>query len=100
MVADPPYGVGYESSWRARRNVSNGKLARETVLNDDRADWQEAYALFPGDVAYVWHGAMHGDLVAANLADCGLQAPAQDHPVQAALRPEPRRLSLVARNLR
>jgi len=24
------------------------------VLNDDRADWQQAYALFPGDVAYVW----------------------------------------------
>jgi len=23
------------------------------VLNDDRADWQQAYALFPGDVAYV-----------------------------------------------
>ena len=29
------------------------------VLNDDRADWREAWALFPGDVAYVWHGALH-----------------------------------------
>ena len=28
---------------------------RATVLNDDRADWREAWALFPGDVAYVWH---------------------------------------------
>jgi hypothetical protein len=77
MIADPPYGVGYEPSWRARRNLSTGKLARGTVLNDDRADWREAYALFPGDVAYVWHGAMHGDLVAANLADCGFQPRAQ-----------------------
>ena len=33
---------------------SGGKLACGKVLNDDRADWQQAYALFPGDVAYVW----------------------------------------------
>jgi DNA modification methylase len=77
MVTDPPYGVGYDPSWRARRNLSKGKLAQGTVLNDDRADWREAYALFPGDVAYVWHGAMHGDVVAAGLAGCGLQPRAQ-----------------------
>src|SRR5467141_773934 len=77
MVADPPYGVGYEPSWRARRNLSTGKLARGRVFNDDRADWREAYALFPGDVAYVWHGALHGDVVAADLAACGLQLRAQ-----------------------
>jgi hypothetical protein len=65
MVADPPYGVGYDPSWRARRNLSSGRLAQGKVLNDDRADWPEAYALFPGDVAYVWHGALHGDVVAA-----------------------------------
>jgi len=28
-------------------------------VDDDRADWREAWALFPGDVAYVWHGALH-----------------------------------------
>ena len=77
MVADPPYGVGYEPSWRARRNLSTGKLAQGKVLNDDRADWREAYALFPGDVAYVWHGALHGDVVAADLAACGLRLRAQ-----------------------
>ena len=32
---------------------------------------------FPGDVAYVWHGALHGDVVAAGLASCGLQLRAQ-----------------------
>ena len=47
------------------------------VLNDDRADWREAYALFTGDVAYIWHGALHGDVVAAGLAACGLQLRAQ-----------------------
>src|SRR3984893_10897907 len=48
MIADPPYGVGYEPSWRARQNLSTGKLAQGKVLNDDRADWREAYELFPG----------------------------------------------------
>src|SRR5262245_29705431 len=57
MIADPPYGVGYDPSWRARRNGSAGKLARGKVLNDDRASWRAAYAQFRGDVAYVWHGA-------------------------------------------
>jgi DNA modification methylase len=41
------------------------------VLNDDRADWREAWALFPGDVAYVWHGALHGSTVANSLESCG-----------------------------
>jgi DNA modification methylase len=77
MVADPPYGVGYDPSWRARRGLGSGNLARGRVLNDDRADWREAYALFPGDVAYVWHGALQGDVVAADLAACGLHLRAQ-----------------------
>jgi DNA modification methylase len=77
MVTDPPYGVGYDPSWRARRGVGSGKLAQGKVLNDDRADWRQAYALFTGDVAYVWHGALHGGVVAADLAACGLQRRAQ-----------------------
>jgi DNA modification methylase len=77
MLADPPYGVSYDPSWRARRNLSRDTLTQGKVPNDDRADWREAYALFPGDVAYVWHGALHGDVVAADLAACGLQLRAQ-----------------------
>jgi hypothetical protein len=73
MVTDPPYGVGYDPSWRAHRGLSRGKLAQGKVLNDDRADWREAYALFPGDAAYVWFGALRGDIVAAGLAACGFQ---------------------------
>ena len=77
MIADPPYGVSYEPSWRGRRKLSTGKLAVGKVLNDDRASWRAAYALFPGDVAYVWHAALHGDIVAADLAACGLPRRAQ-----------------------
>ena len=69
------------------------------MLNDDRADWRQAYALFPGDVAYVWHGALHGDVVAAGLAACGLQPRAQIVWAKQHFTLEPRRLSLEARNL-
>jgi DNA modification methylase len=41
------------------------------VLNDDRADWREAWVLFPGDVAYVWHGALHAATVAESLEAAG-----------------------------
>jgi DNA modification methylase len=77
MVTDPPYGVNYDPSWRARRGRRAGKLAQGKVLNDDRADWREAYALFPGGAAYVWFGALHGDIVASGLASCGFQLRAQ-----------------------
>ena len=73
MVTDPPYGVNYDPSWRGRYHCSNGKLARGKVLNDDRADWREAYALFPGDTVYVWHGAMYGGVVADGLLACGFE---------------------------
>jgi DNA modification methylase len=33
MIADPPYGVGYEPSWRARRGLSAGKLAQGKVAS-------------------------------------------------------------------
>ena len=73
MITDPPYGVDYDPGWRAHCQVSSGSLAQGKVLNDDRADWRQAYALFTGDVAYVWHGALRGDVVATDLAACGFQ---------------------------
>ena len=41
------------------------------VENDDRADWREAWALFPGDVAYVWHAGLHAHEVAESLIASG-----------------------------
>jgi DNA modification methylase len=70
MVTDPPYGVAYDPAWR---NKAGASATRRTgkVLNDDRADWREAWALFPGDVAYVWHGALHAAVVAESLEAAG-----------------------------
>jgi DNA modification methylase len=66
MVTDPPYGVEYDASWRVKAGV-NMDAASGKVLNDDRADWHEAWALFPGDVAYVWHAGIHAGTVAESL---------------------------------
>ncbi len=75
MVTDPPYGVKYKPSWRNDVVRSDGSrvAARATgeVLNDDRADWREAWALFEGHVAYVWHGALHAAVVAESLEAAG-----------------------------
>ena len=69
-VSDPPYGVEYDPAWRNRAGLSGTKRTGK-VMNDDRADWREAWALFPGDVAYVWHGALHATTVAESLEACG-----------------------------
>lgn len=66
MVTDPPYGVNYDPTWRHDTGLNNSKRVG-VVLNDDVADWTDAWALFPGDVAYVWHGALHATTVADSL---------------------------------
>ena len=49
MATDPPYGVEYDPSWRAR--VDGGRAhAVGPVANDDRVDWTAAFQLFPGNV--------------------------------------------------
>jgi len=70
MVTDPPYGVEYDPTWRHRLGV-NKSFRRGKVRNDERADWGAAWALFPGDVAYVWHGALHAATVAESLVRQG-----------------------------
>lgn len=66
MVTDPPYGVEYDPTWRNEAGVSSTSRTGK-VANDDRADWQEAWALFPGEVAYVWHAAIFAKVVADSL---------------------------------
>lgn len=75
-VSDPPYGVNYDASWR-KRATKRGGHAVGKVENDDRADWREAWALFPGDVAYVWHSALHASEVEASLEAAGFNMRAQ-----------------------
>ena len=70
MVTDPPYGVDYDPQWRNEVGVSTTARTGR-VANDDRADWRAAWALFPGDVAYVWHAGVHAATVADSLEACG-----------------------------
>jgi DNA modification methylase len=81
MVTDPPYGVEYDPDWRNRTDRPNGKpygaMAIGQVSNDDRVDWREAWALFPGDVAYVWHASLFGVVVQSSLEECDFQPRSQ-----------------------
>jgi DNA modification methylase len=70
MVSDPPYGVGYDPAWRNEAGVSSTARTGK-VANDDRADWREAWALFPGDVAYIWHAGVHARTVIESLEAAG-----------------------------
>lgn len=67
MVTDPPYGVEYDA---AKARPTSKESARGKVLNDDRADWREAWALFPGDVMYVWHAMLHSGEVIDSIESC------------------------------
>jgi hypothetical protein len=76
MVTDPPYGVEYDPAWRNRAGLSTTQRTGK-VENDDRADWRDAWALFPGEIAYVWHGALHAVAVADSLLTSGFEIRAQ-----------------------
>jgi DNA modification methylase len=76
MVSDPPYGVSYDPGWRNEAGVS-ATARTGKVANDHRADWREAWSLFPGDVAYVWHAGVHARTVAESLEVCGFRIRSQ-----------------------
>jgi DNA modification methylase len=82
MVTDPPYGVNYDtdkcetveeskSCKYHRRTKSKDRAGK--VLNDDRIDWEDAYRLFDGDIAYVWHANVNSDIVIQGLKNCGFK---------------------------
>lgn len=77
MVTDPPYGVKYDPKWRADAGVNHNTKKLGAVLNDDKADWREAWALFPGDVAYVWHAGLFAGVVAESLEACSFKLRSQ-----------------------
>lgn len=86
MVTDPPYGVEYDANWRneasrtsdgmgSKRKLGAGATGK--VLNDDKADWREAWALFPGNIAYVWHAGAYAGVVQDSLEACDYKIRAQ-----------------------
>jgi DNA modification methylase len=77
MVTDPPYGVNYDPAWRKRAGVNLNARKLGKVANDDRADWLEAWALFPGSVAYVWHAGRHTSEVQQSLEVAGFDMRSQ-----------------------
>jgi DNA modification methylase len=93
MVTDPPYGVEYDALWREETgSAANGQTVRISsgkalnkhkacgvgkVANDDRADWREAWALFTGDVAYVWHAMKTALCVGDSLLATGFEIRAE-----------------------
>ena len=76
MVTDPPYGVEYDPAWRHRRGVNNS-ARKDKIQNDEVADWAPAWSLFPGEIAYVWHGALRSTIVAESLFKVGFAIRAQ-----------------------
>lgn len=80
MVTDPPYGIEYDANWRNEAKRADGRPIGASALgkveNDGKADWREAWALFPGDVAYVWHAGNMAHVVAESLmaSDLGIRA--------------------------
>ncbi len=77
MVTDPPYGVDYDPAWRARVGVNLNAQKLGRVTNDDRADWTDAWRLFPGDCAYVWHAGLKSSVVQTSLEQVGFVMRAQ-----------------------
>jgi len=86
MVTDPPYGVEYSAGWRNEAMPQKNDPERwkdgsgsptGAVLNDNRADWSEAWELFKGDVTYVWHADLHAKTVVESLEKNGFQMRAQ-----------------------
>ena len=76
MVTDPPYGVGYEPTWRERAGLG-AQRQTGTVQNDDRVDWSQAFELFGGDVAYIWHAGLYAADVAVSLKQVGFEIRSQ-----------------------
>lgn len=77
MVTDPPYGVKYDPGFRDKATSSFAKRGTGKVENDDNAIWTEAWALFPGDVAYVWHAGLYASEVDFSLRKVGFEVKSQ-----------------------
>lgn len=77
MVTDQPYGVDYDPAWRGEALKDGAHRAEGSVRNDHRADWREAWALFPGEVIYLWHNPLASDEAISGLLGMGFEKRAQ-----------------------
>ena len=77
MVTDPPYGVEYDPTWRADAGVNNNTKKMGKVKNDDIVNWSAAWALFPGDVVYVYHDGTKASIVQTSVEQSGFEVRAQ-----------------------
>lgn len=57
-----PYEGSNKSTWKVKAKSQS-----------DQADWHNAYALFPGSVAYIWHTSMLSGLVMDGLVRAGFE---------------------------
>src|SRR3990167_2106245 len=73
MVTDPPYGVNLDQTWRNGVGTHKHNGNKNVIKNDDIADWTEAYSLFTGTVAYIWHATKFTDVIMKNLRDCDFE---------------------------
>jgi DNA modification methylase len=69
MVTDPPYGVEYDAKWRDEATGMKRRSPRATgiVSNDGCVEWDKAFALFEGAVAYTWHAGRFAAETARSL---------------------------------
>jgi DNA modification methylase len=77
LATDPPYGVRLDHGWRDGVRQGPGSARAGELLNDDRADWRDAYLLTEAPVAYVWHAALHAHVVREGLVAAGFVPRAQ-----------------------
>src|SRR5712691_1964709 len=77
LATDPPYGIRLDHGWRDGVRQPSGSARAGELLNDDRADWRDAYLLAGAPVAYVWHSALHAHVCREGLLAAGFEIRAQ-----------------------
>jgi len=75
LATDPPYGVNYDSTWRAP--YSSGNYTVGTITGDSEADWSAAWPIWEPDVIYLWHGGLHADIAKQGLQAQGYEVRSQ-----------------------
>ena len=57
--------------------VRPGLMVTDPPVGAASPEWRDVWALFPGDIAYVWHAGLHAADVDASLRDSGFEIKAQ-----------------------